>query len=164
MDGLEVLHGLIGREGGDISAGQMSLRAVVIFAFGVALVRAAGKRVFGKWGAMDIILSVVIGSNLSRAMTGSAPFLETLVATAALVAVHGVLAALAVRLPALGPLLKGRAARILLDGRPDEAALKRHGVGRHDLEQGMREAGVTGVDQVAEAWIERDGGISVLKR
>ena len=140
------LRWLIGPDSGDISWWQMSVRAVLIFIFGLALVRIAGKRVFGKWGAMDIILSIVIGSNLSRALTGTAPLWPTLVATTLLVVLHAALAALAVRVRWLGPLLKGAPERLVKDGEVDERALRRHGVGTHDLQEGLRSAGVGDVD------------------
>jgi len=164
MEWLDGLHALIGREGEDIVWWRMTIRAVIVFAFGVGLVRLAGKRVFGKWGAIDIILSIVTGSNLSRAMTGNAPFLTTLLATAVLVALHLALTAFAARIPALGPLLKGRAAQLVRDGRPDPAALKRHGVGEHDLEAALRGAGASDLGEVRELWIERNGDVSVIRR
>jgi uncharacterized membrane protein YcaP (DUF421 family) len=161
---LDFLHAFIGSDEGDISWWLMSIRAVLIFLYGVALVRMAGKRVFGKWGAIDIILSVIIGSNLSRALTGSAPFVETLVATTALVALHWVLTLAATRAQFLGPLLKGHAARVCVGGEIDRDELKRHGVGEHDLEAAFRNAGVKDPDEVDEIWIERNGDVNVLKR
>ncbi|HEY8617243.1 DUF421 domain-containing protein [Phenylobacterium sp.] len=157
------LHLLLGRQG-DISWWQMSIRAVVIFLYGLALLRIASKRVFGKWSAIDIVLSVIIGSNLSRALTGSSPFLETLVATAVLVGVHGALVWAAARAHWLGPLLKGSPCQIGRDGRFDPAELRRHGIGPHDVEEALREAGMTGPEKVQEAWIERNGDISIIKR
>lgn len=71
---------------------QECARAALIFAYGLALVRIAGRRVFGKWSALDIIVSVIVGSNLSRALTGSAPLFGTLAATTLLMALHWVLA------------------------------------------------------------------------
>ena len=160
---LNDFYRLIGSDGADLAWWQMTARAALIFLFGIVLVRVAGKRVFGKWGALDIVLSVVIGSNLSRALTGTAPFVETLITTTALVAMHAALAATAVRVPALGPLMKGRAACLTRDGAFDEKALRRHGIGKHDLEEALREAGLTRRDQAAEAWIERNGDISIIK-
>lgn len=49
-----------------------------------AIVRVAGRRVLGKWAALDIIVSVIIGSNLSRALTGQASLAGTLAATTVL--------------------------------------------------------------------------------
>lgn len=161
---LNDFYRLVGPDGGDLAWWQMTARAGLIFLFGIVLVRVAGKRVFGKWGALDIVLSVIIGSNLSRALTGTAPFVETLIATTALVGLHAAMAAAAVRVPALGPLTKGRPACLTLNGQLDEKALRRHAVGKHDFEEALREAGLTRPDQVAEAWIERNGEISIIKR
>lgn len=89
---MDVLHSIIGDQGDEISALQMSLRAVLIFVLGVLIVRFAATRAFGKWSPLDIIFAVIVGSNLSRALTGSAPFVPTLTATVILVALHGLLA------------------------------------------------------------------------
>jgi uncharacterized membrane protein YcaP (DUF421 family) len=163
MPDLSFLHDLIGRDGHDPVWWQMCARGVIVFIFGLGLVRAAGKRLFGKWGAMDIILSVIIGSNLSRSITGNSPFLPTLAATALLVALHAVLARMAVSIPALGPVLKGHPARLIEHGQVDHAAMRRHGVGHHDLEQALRCSGLTSPKGVAAAYLERNGEISVLK-
>jgi uncharacterized membrane protein YcaP (DUF421 family) len=164
MDGAsEALHALIGVKD-DIAWWQMCVRAALIFAFGLVLVRVAGKRVFGKWTAIDIVLSIIIGSNLSRALTGAAPFVETLVATAVLVGLHSALIMAGVRWPALGHLLKGRGVRLIKDGEADHRAMRRHGIGEHDLEEALRDHGLDDVAQVREAYLERNGDISVLKR
>lgn len=50
---------------------QDCARAVLVFICGLVLVRIAGRRVFGQWSALEIVVSIIIGSNLSRALTGS---------------------------------------------------------------------------------------------
>ena len=160
---MEAFYDLIGQDGGDITWWQMSVRAAIVFLFGLALVRAAGKRVFGKWTAIDIVISIVIGSNLSRALTGNAAFLETMVATAVLVALHSLLIAAGVRWPALGHLLKGRGVQLVEDGRADTRVMRRHGIGEHDLEEALRDAGLDDLSKVRAAYLERNGDISVLK-
>ena len=164
MDELQWLHLAIGREGQDITWWQMSLRAAVIFLCGLVLVRLAGRRVFGKWGALDILLAVIIGSNLSRAITGSAPFLPTLCATLVLVLLHSVQVYAAVWAPRVGELVKGRPTLLVRDGLVDHGALRRHGIGSGDLDQALRCGGVSRVEEVAAAHLERNGTISVLKR
>jgi len=160
---MEFLSDLLGRDGEPLTWLQMSARAVVVFVFGVFLVRLASKRAFGKWDALDIIVSIVIGSNLSRALTGNAPLWPTLAGSATLIVLHAVLAHVAVLAPWLGPLLKGSPARLVTDGRVDERALRRHGIGHHDLEEALRCSGVEDVGQVRAAWIERNGSISIVK-
>lgn len=58
---------------------QISLRAILIFVIGVALVRAA-TRALGKWGAFDIILAVMVGPSLASVMTGGALLVPMLTA------------------------------------------------------------------------------------
>ncbi|HEX2559981.1 DUF421 domain-containing protein [Phenylobacterium sp.] len=160
---MDALSDLLGRAGEPLTWLQMSARAVVIFAFGVFLVRVASKRAFGKWDALDIIVSIVIGSNLSRALTGNAPLLPTMAGSLTLILLHAGLAHLAVLIRPLGPLLKGKPAQLIVDGKVDETALRRHGIGHHDLEEALRSSGVEDVAQVRSAWIERNGSISVVK-
>jgi len=164
MDWLDTLHALVGREDGDITWQQMSLRAAIIFIYGLVLLRIAHKRVLGKWTALDFVLSIIIGSNLSRALTGSAPFVPTLIATTVLIALHTLLVDLAARFEPLGPLLKGRPAKLIADGVVDRRAMRRHAVGEHDLQEALRSSGVTDPTQVREAYLERGGEISVIKR
>ena len=164
MTAIDSLHLLVGREGEAILWWQMGARGVLVFLFGLLLVRVAGKRVFGKWGAFDIILSVIIGSNLSRALTGNAPFVQTLAVTAALVVLHRLLAAVAARVDWLSPAIKGRPARLIRDGEVDRKALIRHGLGENDLQAALRCAGVEAPHAVSGAWLERNGQISVIPR
>src|SRR3954447_9357628 len=98
---------------------QGCARAVVVFAYGLALVRIAGRRVFGRWAALDIVVAIVVGSNLSRALTGNAPLLGTLVATTLLMALHRVLAPAAARSPCLSKLVEGPAIDLARNGRPE---------------------------------------------
>lgn len=161
---LDAVHAVIGREDGEILFWQMLIRAAVIFAVGVLLVRLAGKRVFGQWSPIDIVLSVIVGSNLSRCLTGSAPFFETIAATALLVLLHRLLTSAAVRFSWLGPLLKGNTVTLIANGEIDEKAMRRHNVGPHDLDQALRCAGVASAEHVAEARLERSGEISVVQR
>lgn len=68
---------------------QESIRAAIIFLYGLVLIRFLGRRAFGKQLSLDILLAIVIGSNLSRAMTGDAPFFQTIIATAAILCCTG---------------------------------------------------------------------------
>src|ERR687885_300502 len=93
---------------GHITWAQECARALVVFIYGLALVRVAGRRVFGKWAALDIIVSIVVGSNLSRALTGSADLGGTLAATTLLMALHWILSHLAASFPTLSRVFEGR--------------------------------------------------------
>ena len=161
---METLHVLIGTQGEDISAGQMALRAVLIFLLGMIIVRFAATRAFGKWSALDIILAVVVGSNLGRAMTGSAPFIPTLVATIVLVALHGILATASARWSWLSALTKGRSVVLVEDGVINHARMRRAGIGEGDLRMALRAEGHEGLDDVQTISLERNGDITIITR
>jgi uncharacterized membrane protein YcaP (DUF421 family) len=70
----------------DLTVAQECARAVVIFFYGLVMLRLSGRRTFAQLSAVDLILSIIVGSNLSRAMTGGVPFWGTLASVAVLVA------------------------------------------------------------------------------
>jgi uncharacterized membrane protein YcaP (DUF421 family) len=55
----------------------MALRSIIVYLVTVGVARFAGKRFFGEHTAFDVVLSIILGSVLSRAINGSALFLET---------------------------------------------------------------------------------------
>lgn len=74
---------------------QMSFRAVGVFFAALLIIRIGNHRIFGKNTAFDIVLGVIYGSVLSRAITGNAPFWPTIAAAFTLVMLHKGLASLA---------------------------------------------------------------------
>src|SRR5262249_49447883 len=76
---------------GDLTTGQIALRAILVFLVWLVVVRLADRRLLGKYSAFDVVLAVMLGSVLSRAINGSAPFWGTLAAAAVLVALHWLL-------------------------------------------------------------------------
>ncbi len=142
---------------------QECARAVVVFVYGLVLIRAGGRRVFGQWSALDIVVAIVTGSNLSRAMTGNAALFGTLAATTLLIVVHGLLAEAAARSGMVARLLEGRAIELGRDGSLDAAALRRHAISTTDVDQALRQSGVEQVRQTRRIVLEPGGKISVLR-
>lgn len=161
---MDYLHALIGDSTETINTVQMSLRAVTIFVAGLIAVRIAATRAFGKWGALDIIFAVIVGSNLSRALTGSAPFLPTLAATGVLIVLHAAVARLAAHWSWIGRLTKGVDVQLICEGEIDHGALRRNGLGEGDIQSALRVAGYTKASQISEAYLERNGDISIIPR
>ena len=158
------LHAVVGREGEHIAWWQMCARATVMFLYGILLLRLAGTRIFGKSVPLDIVMSVIIGSNLSRTLTGNAPIVEVMIATAWLLALHWALAQLAHRSRGFSNLVKGKPHELVRDGAIDWGAMRHEGIGMRDLETALRDEGVGGPEEVACATLERDGSITVIPR
>ncbi len=161
---MEEFHQILGSSPSTITWWQMSARGAVVLIYAIVLLRLAARRVHGRDTAMDIIVAVIVGSALSRAMTGTADLLPTLGATAVLFALHSLIAAIAVRSNWFSKLVKGRATQLIKDGKLDERQARRSLLGKHDIEQELRLHGVTDPASIQAAWLERNGRISVIKR
>ncbi len=163
-DLLQTLLG-IGRDAGDLAAGQMALRAVVVYAFTLIVVRLGSKRFLGKATAFDVILGIVVGSVMSRGINGSAAFGPTLVAGTVLVGMHWLFAVIAFRTSWFGPLVKGHPVRLVEDGEVRPEAMQAASLTENDLAEALRLEGRTpDVSQIRLAHLERNGSISVIPR
>ena len=147
-----------------LSSGQMALRAVVVYGALLLLVRLGHRRFVGRSTAFDMVLAIVLGSVASRAVSGTAPFVPTLVASGVLVAVHWLVATAAFYSHGFGALVKGRPRELVRGGEVVEGNMRRSSITRHDLEEGLREHGVAEVAEVASARLERSGDISVVRK
>ena len=148
----------------DLNAWQECARAALIFGYGLVLLRISGRRTFGKWSALDIVVSIVLGSSLSRALTGSAPLLGTMAASAVLVLLHWLLAQAVARRPLLARWVEGPAISIARDGRLDDQARLRQSLSDADLAETLRQAGVRDVGETEAMTLEPSGKVTVRKR
>lgn len=159
MEWARVLFGVAG----DVSRWQECARAVLIFGYGLLVVRLAGRRVFARWSALDIVISIIVGSNLSRALTGSAPLFGTLAATSLLMFLHWVLAQVAARSARFSRLVEGPEIVLGRAGAAERRRLRRQAVSQADLEEALHQAGIEKVEESRALILEPSGKISVLK-
>lgn len=142
---------------------QIACRAGIVFAFGVTLARLAARRMLGHNAGFDIVLLVILGSVLSRAINGDASFFPALGAAALMVGLHYVASVLAFRCHAFSKLLKGSPHVLVRRGQVDEAELGRVKITPDDLDEHLRLNGsVTDPAHVLEARLERNGMVSVV--
>src|SRR5947209_3492462 len=67
---------------------QIAARAVVVYLVGLLIVRIGKSRVISRVTSLDVILGFILGSLLSRGITGHASISGTAVASAAIIFVH----------------------------------------------------------------------------
>ena len=157
-----MLSDLLGGNG-NVGWAQECARTVVIFAYGLVAFRLAGRRIFSRWSALDIVVSIVVGSNLSRALTGHAPLFGTLVATTLMLLLHALAARAAARWPIVSRWVEGLPVRITEDGRANPDGLRRHQVSAVDLQEALRAAGLESVAAAKAVVLEPSGKLTVLK-
>jgi uncharacterized membrane protein YcaP (DUF421 family) len=110
-----------------------------------------------------VILGIMVGSIVSRAVTGNAPFLPALAATAVLLGMHWLFSGIARRWHGFGTMVKGKACVLVRKGEADAQAMRATHMTEHDLWEDLRGKGVSRLEQVEEARLERSGKLSVVK-
>ncbi len=149
----------------DLTLLHVSLRALFIFIIALALVRIGDRRSLSEKTAFDAIFIVLIGSMLSRAINGTAPFFITIAAGIVLMVIHRACAFGACKSHAFGKLLKGSPVTLVRNGKIDRAEMRRSLVSDHDLEEDLRlDARTEDVSTIAAALLERSGDISFIKK
>jgi uncharacterized membrane protein YcaP (DUF421 family) len=158
---------LLGPDGkpNELTLANVSVRSLVIFLVGIALVRIGDRRSLSQKTAFDAIFIVLIGSMLSRAINGTGPFFMTIASGVVLMLIHRGCASGACKWHSFGKLLKGEAITVVRNGEVDWKELQRVLVSKHDFEEDLRLSGKTddaGTIQLAR--LERSGDISFIKK
>ena len=140
------LQQIFGSSSNEMTALQLAARAVVIFVFAVALFRMLPRKSLGNTSVTDVLLTVLIGSSLSRVLTGNAPLGPVLIACLVLSALWVAMSWLAVHNEWVSRLVKGRPMVVIRDG-----------------EQSLHQQGLRGPGDVERAYVERNGAVSVVE-
>jgi len=150
---------LLGLSASDISVWQMCARALFVYISALLLVRALGDRRFaGKYATFDVIVGIMLGATLSRAISGSSPFFPTLISAFSLVLMHRLLSAAAFRFAWLEAWIKGGPKLLIQNGKVNKRVLRETHLTSQDLEVVMRSQGTfstlnsTTDQQTASSW------------
>lgn len=126
--------------------------------------RIAGRRTFAQYSPLDIVVALIVGSNLSRVMTGKAAFWPALSATMVLVLLRRVITFATLHWGVLSTPTKARPVTVVRDGQIDEGALHRAGLSREDLYEALRMEQAKGPEDAALVTMEAGGKVSVVHR
>lgn len=155
---------LIG-EGKELTALQMSVRALIIFIITLIYLRISGKRSFGMQSPFDLVVSILLGAVLSRGVVGASPFGATLAAGLTLVLMHRFCAWASLHHEGFGRLIKGESKVIYENGKLIRDNMDRSLISEKDLMQHVRYEGqLESLDQVERAHVERNGKISIIPK
>jgi uncharacterized membrane protein YcaP (DUF421 family) len=161
---IDTMIGLTATKADELTITQVCVRAIVVYLTLIAYVRFAKKRFLGRATAFDAILVIVIGSLASRAISGTAPFFASLLATFTLILLHWLISYFTEDSVKVGSFLKGQDTIIIRNGRINRRALKNEHMSMDDLAEDLRQEGVQSPKEVKEARLERSGKLSVVKR
>src|SRR5690606_26510398 len=133
---------------GGIDWYQMVLRAIIAYFAVLLMIRLGNKRFLGKLTSHDIILAIILGSIVSRGITGAAPFFTTLVTASILILLHGFLSYGAIKFDFLGRILKGKRKTLIKDGVMDKEAMKESKITEDDIMMEARKSGIKDINEI----------------
>lgn len=145
---------------------QMGLRAAIIYVAAFIMIRMVGDRRFiGKYAAFDVILSIIFGSTLSRAINGTSAFFETIFAGFVLVGMHWLFSAIAFHFEGFEHIIKGKTRTLIKNGQLCPKAMQKSHLTKQDLESTLRiQCQIDRLERVERACLESNGEISFSLR
>ena len=158
----DIVNQTLGLNAEQLNIWQMGLRAALIYVAALIMVRIVGDRRFlGKYAAFDVILSIIFGSTLSRAINGTSAFFQTIFAGFVLVGMHWLFGALSSHYHRFEDLIKGQPRYLIKNGQLCRQSMKKCHMTRDDLTSTLRiQYQIDELERVEKACLERNGNIS----
>lgn len=144
---------------------EIVVRGSAMFLSLYVLMRVVGKREGGAHALTDLLVVVLIAEAAAHGMTGEATSVGDSVLLVCTVLFWSVLVdALAYRFPRLRRILKSAPTPLIVDGVINRRALRRELMEPDELMEELRLHGITDVGEVARAYLESNGMVSVIPK
>lgn len=138
------------------------IRAIIIYFFVSASVRIVGKRQVGELNPQELVITILISAVATVPLEDNGmPLANSLIPIAIFIAFEILTSALSMKSLKFRNLIQGKPIFIIKDGEIKQNELKRLRYTVDDLIDGIRQAGVFDISQVANAVVETNGSISV---
>lgn len=148
-----------------VNVWQMAARAIVVYCVTLVLIRIGKKRFLATPSSFDLVLLMILGSVLSRAVPGSVPFFATIVSGVVLVLLHTMFSYLTFYSTRSGAFIKGQALVLIKDGQINWENMCKAHLTERDLLSALRSrAQLLDPSKVSLAILERNGEISIIKK
>lgn len=143
---------------------EFIVRASVVYAALLLMVRLTGKRTVGQFTPFDLIVVMLLSEAVSDSLKGGDESLVGgLIVAATLVTVDVLLALVTSRSQKADSVLQGDPVLVGRDGQIYKDVLKRERVPEADVEKALRAADCD-IEEMRMAVLEADGNISILKK
>ena len=144
---------------------ELVVRASAMYLGLYFLLRLTPNRESGHLGLSNLLLIVVLADAAQNGMAGEYQSVtEGMIVVATIVGWSVVMDWASYRYPKLRWLLRSPPARVIVDGRMVRSQMRRELVSEEELLSALRKLGIEDVAEVAEARIEPDGDVSVVRR
>lgn len=139
-------------------------RVVVIYLALLTMLRLSGRRELSELSPMELLTMLLISETVSPALTGGDDSLVGgLVAAGTLSALTVLSSILVFRSRIAERIIEGRSSLLIKHGKVDAAVLRQERITNDELHAKLHQHGVMNVRDVAFAFIESDGDITIIK-
>lgn len=144
---------------------EFLVRAFIVYAFLLVLLRLTGKRQVGQLAPFDLVLLLVLSNSLQNAINGGDNSISGgMLSACTLVGINWIVGWLTFKSKRLEAIIEGRPVIVIHDGKVDHAALNKVKMTKHELECALRSEGHAGPDDVRFAVLENNGKLTVIGR
>ena len=161
---MDIILELFG-SGKNLTVLQMCFRGFVIFCLTLLMLRISGRRSFGVKTPLDLIISVLLGSVLSRAVVGASPFMPVVFCALLIVTLHRIFSWIIIKNKTFRHLLEGKKILLFENGKFLEKNMNKALVDEEDVKQKIRtQTFQNDLENIEKIYMERNGDISVVKQ
>lgn len=144
---------------------EVAGHVTLIWVFLLALLRLGGRRELAQMTPMEMLTMLLLSEAVSPALTaGHQDLAAGLVAATTLIALTVLLGYVTYRSRRLHTMIAGNAAILVRDGRVDPDVMRHQRLSDQDLRTALHGQGLLRVDQVAVAFVEPSGQITIVKK
>jgi len=141
------------------------LRAVVIYALVMVLIRISGKRAVGQFTPFDLVLLILLGNAVQNGINGGDNSLSgAAIMATSLIALNYAVAWVTARSARAERIVEGAPVVIARNGKLFEHTLRRELISTSDFEEALRMNNIEDVSEVELALLETNGSISVVPK
>lgn len=144
---------------------EFVLRAVVVYFLLLAMLRMSGKRTVGQFTPFDMLVIVLLGTAVQNSLIGEdVSLLGGLILAATLITCNWLVGFVSARSPRVDDLVEGSPVLLARDGQLFKGVLRRQNVNAKDVEEALRDNGLSDVSKAALVTLEVDGTITVVPK
>lgn len=144
---------------------EFVLRAVVVYFLLLAMLRLSGKRTVGQFTPFDLLVVVLLGTAVQNSLIGEdMSLLGGLILAATLIGCNWLVGFASARSARVDDLVEGSPVLLARDGQLFDAALRRQNINARDVDEALRDNGLSDVSKAALVTLEVDGTITVVPK
>ncbi|MCR6642900.1 MAG: DUF421 domain-containing protein [Sporocytophaga sp.] len=157
------IHLLFKADQSEITWWAMVFRGIIIYFLAIFIIRLGGKRILSRFGTFDVVISIIIGAILAKAIVGSAKFIPTIITSCILVTIHFFLSKMTLYYHPLGHQVKGNPHLLYENGNFIDTSLKRNNISHDDILEAIRlQTHSESLKNIDKIYLERNGQISFV--